>query len=347
MTTSAANAWDRLASRAVEPNPFFERRFVTAAATNLGGGDVEVLFIRSGNEWIGCMPVRMTRVLNLHLLVSNWKHSYSFLGTPLVDRDRIGEFSSSLMRSTAAREHGRFLALRTMSAGSVLDSILSAAAEIGPVDVLFKRASERAALERRPSADYDSGMKSKRRSELKRLRRRLGETLGAEIASRDRDDIGEAVEAFLRLEASGWKGRDGTAMASNHGSAEFFRTICTELGQEGRLRIRSLEAGDRVLAMTVDLRAGNSLFGFKTAFDEEFSRSSPGIHLQIDNFTAFHEHDSEQFIDSCSEPGNETMNALWPDRRSIVTLMLGRRSLVNPVIEQTIGAAYKARRQRA
>jgi CelD/BcsL family acetyltransferase involved in cellulose biosynthesis len=338
-------AWDRLTERAIEPNPFFERGFVTTACEQLGKIDVGVLFVEVDDGWAGCMPVHVTRALGLPLVVSSWKHPYSFLGTPLVDGDRLAEFSAALMRSVSQRDQGRYLALRRISGGPVLDSIRRAAKTI-KADVLFERSFERAALERRPEADYTSGLKSKRRSELKRQRRRLGESLDVEVEARDRPDVVNAIEAFLLLESSGWKGENGTAMSSDPRSANFFRTMCADFAAAGRLRIRSLEAGDRVLAMTVDLRAGDSLFGFKTAFDEELARFSPGIQLQIDNFADFHEHCSERYIDSCSEPDNETMNSLWPDRRTVATLLLGQRGIASGAIGRGLNAAYEIRRRR-
>jgi CelD/BcsL family acetyltransferase involved in cellulose biosynthesis len=343
---AASAAWDRLAARATEPNPFFERAFVAIASEKLGVDDVAVLHAPAGEEWAGCMPVRVTRTFGVRTVVSGWRHPYSFLGTPLVDGDRLDDFATALIRSVASREHGRYLALHRSSGGPVLESIRRAA-ETGGVDLLFEREAERAALERRPDGDYLSGLKSKRRSELKRQRRRLGESLEAELEARERADTGEAVEAFLRLEASGWKGKSGTAMASDERATDFFRAMCAEFAGEGRLRIRSLEADGRVLAMTCDLRAGDSLFGFKTAFDEELSRFSPGIQLQIDNFADFHERRSERYIDSCSEPDNETMNSLWPDRRSILTLLLGRHSFASGAIARAIGGAYEVRARRS
>jgi CelD/BcsL family acetyltransferase involved in cellulose biosynthesis len=343
LSPAASAAWDRLAERAAEPNPFFERAFATVASEKLGVGDVAVLCLREGDEWAGCMPVRTTRALGPSI-VSGWRHPYAFLGTPLVAGDRLEPFATALIRSVADREHGRYLALHRASDGPVLAAI-HRAAEAGGVDLLFERKAERAALERRPDGDYTSGLKSKRRSELKRQRRRLGEGLEAELDARERTDAGDAVEAFLRLEASGWKGENGTAMASDQRAADFFRAMCAEFAVAGRLRMRSLEAGGRILAMTCDLRAGDSLFGFKTAFDEELARFSPGIQLQIDNFADFHERGSERYIDSCSEPGNETMNSLWPDRRTIATLLLGRRSIASGLLGRAIGAAYEARRR--
>ncbi len=48
-------------SRGAEP--LFERAFVTVASEKLGVDDVAVLVMQIGNDWVGCMPVRITRVL--------------------------------------------------------------------------------------------------------------------------------------------------------------------------------------------------------------------------------------------------------------------------------------------
>ena len=86
---------------------------------------------------------------------------------------------------------------------------------------VYETPSERAMLERRPEDDYLSGMKTKRRRELDRQRRRLGEELGGEGPAEtvDRSEDPDAVADFLRLEAGGWKGREGTAMAAQERDA--------------------------------------------------------------------------------------------------------------------------------
>ncbi len=346
LTPEELNAWEQLAERAVEPNPFFEPAFVTVAANALDATGVQLLFDTQDGSWTGCMPVQLTRAMGLPLLLSTWKHSYSFLGTPLVDRDHVGDFSAALMRSVRDREHARFLLLRRSSDGPVLDAFKGARGEIGGLNVIFERSFVRAALARRPEFDYLSSLKSRRRSELKRLRRRLADELGGEIASRNRTDYPEAVETFLRLEASGWKGKEGTAMASEEGSADLFRSICAELSKTGRINLRSLEAGDRVAAMTCDISAGDTLFGFKSAYDEQLGRYSPGIQLQIDNFTAFHEQRDERLMDSCSEPTNEAANSLWPDRRPISTLVIGPSGLSGRIAAHVLDAVDRVRTRR-
>ncbi len=70
------------------------------------------------------------------------------------------------------------------------------------------------------------------------------------------------------IEASGWKGRSGTAFSSI-GHDQFFRDICAYFRERGRLQLLVLRAGDRPLAVKCNFRAGDGLFAFKIGFDED------------------------------------------------------------------------------
>ena len=180
-------------------------------------------------------------------------------------------------------------------------------------------------LKRRPENDYLSGVKSRHRRENQRLGRRLAEELGGELSVSDRAGDPSAADEFMRIEDSGWKGRAGTAMADDSGAAEFFREICARYAAAGRLQLLALEAGGTVAAMKCNIAAGDTLFSFKIAYEESLSRYSPGILMEVENVTVFHEQRAELVQDSCAQPGNEMINRLWPDRRSIETVVIGPR----------------------
>jgi CelD/BcsL family acetyltransferase involved in cellulose biosynthesis len=250
-------------------------------------------------------------------------HSYCFLGTPLVDRDHLDRFATSFATSARRRHHRRFLALGSVGDGKVFKAIRSTIAESDGLRVAYQEEHERAVLRRRPQPDYLSDLKSRHRRELRRLRRKLGEELGGELVVVDRAEEVEAREEFLRIEGSGWKGREGTAMGCIDGVGDFFREMCAGFAARGRLQMLSLETEGAVAAMKCNLGAGDAAFSFKIAYQDELSRFSPGILLEVENVEVFHERGSEQLLDSCAEPGNEMINRLWPDRRSIESLVLG------------------------
>jgi Acetyltransferase (GNAT) domain len=262
-----------------------------------------------------------------------WHSPYTFLGTPLVRRGAADRFAAALVDHLRGGL-GPFLLLRRAGVGEVVAAIEAAGAQ-GEVGAVFEREESRAALVRRPEDDYLAGMKSKRRSELKRQRRKLDEELGGEVEVVEQSGP-EAAEEFLALESGGWKGREATALAADDGTADFFRDICARFGADDRISLRALRNQGRCAAMTCDLTVGGIRFGFKTAYDEDLRRFSPGILLLIENFSHFHDGD-ETLFDSCSEPDNEPMNALWPDRRELTTVMFGP---ANPY-GKLIGAALR------
>jgi CelD/BcsL family acetyltransferase involved in cellulose biosynthesis len=341
LTADDRAAWDSLAARAVEPNPFFEPLFVDAAAGALGAEGVGLL-VDGGVEWSGCLPVQVRRIAGIAVLASSWRLPYTYLGTPLVDRDRVDAFAAALAASLRAGEHCRCLMLRRASDGPVLAALRARGAAAGVVPV-FERRFERGAYDGRPADRALEWMKSKRRSELKRQRRKLAESLDAEVEVTTRADTTAAVADFLALESSGWKGEEGTAMAAGDGSARLFEAMCGAFADAGRLRISTLAAGGRPLAMTCDLRAGTTLFGFKSAYDEELRRFSPGVQLQVENFTRFDGEEGERLFDSCAEADNEMINGLWPDRRPLATVAFARRGPLGWVLGRGLEAAYERR----
>ena len=137
----------------------------------------------------------------------------------------------------------------------------------------------------------------------------------------DRSNDPSAVEEFLALEAAGWKGRQGTALLSRKEDAEFFRAACRGLVASGRLRFLAL-TGSRTVAMQCNLIANGVIFGFKTCYDEELARHSPGVLLLLEVLASISLTGAVR-LDSCAEPGNELVNRLLPDRRPLETLIVG------------------------
>ena len=322
LDAGSVESWRSLATRVAEPNPFFEADFATTAGRHLGQQGVSLLVAAEGDEWRGCLPVRARtrwRRMPGRWLVG-WRHMYAFLGTPLLEAGAERPALEAML-AAADRQGPRVLVLEWLGRDG---PVAAAAAEVcaarggaGPIYEAF----ERAAIDRRPEATYLDGLSSSRRKELRRLRRRLGEAVGGEATTVDHSGDADAVQTFLALEQSGWKGRAGTAMASDPGHARFLHELCaTFFSSGGRLELLALEGGGRALAMQCNLLAGGCLFSFKVAHDEAYGRYSPGVHLEIAAIKAFHERDDVTRMDSCADPGNELINRLWPDRTRLVTV---------------------------
>jgi CelD/BcsL family acetyltransferase involved in cellulose biosynthesis len=347
LSAADVERWRALARQAAEPNPFFEPEYVLPAARLIGGRRLGLAVVKDADGWTACLPVHRPRRWHRVPLgcVATWQHKYCFLGTPLVRAGRV-EAAIAAIANELGRQRGELVGLDALAdEGPVREALRVANQRRGASEVPVSR-YRRAVLRRRAGGEGDLAVKAKHRRELERKRRRLAEELGAPLQAVDLADDAGAIEDFLRLEASGWKGRGGTAVASLEHEAEFFRAICASFRELGRLHLLSLQADGRRLAMACNLRAAEGVFGLKIAFDERWRRYSPGAQLLLDHLGWFERRTDADWLDSCVPPENELVNRLWPESRGIVTLAIAAGSARGRLAEAAIAAALRLRRAR-
>ena len=90
----------------------------------------------------------------------------------------------------------------------------------------------------------------------------------------------EELEAGLRLEASGWKGQEGTAILSSPAMASFYRDIARDALERGELRFSTLRLDGRLVAFDLAVLSQRRYFLLKTAYDESVRRLAPGLVLR-------------------------------------------------------------------
>jgi CelD/BcsL family acetyltransferase involved in cellulose biosynthesis len=162
------------------------------------------------------------------------------------------------------------------------------------------------------------------RQELRRRERRLAERGRlTHTVMRPGDDLGRWVDEFLRLEAAGWKGREGSALACSEANRRFAAQIFSAAFARGRLHMVGVDLDGRPLARCLSLLAGEGAYAFKTAYDEEFARYSPGVIAEVDRIREFHGLPGAQWMDSFTTPDNEVLNSVWKGRRAIQRLVIG------------------------
>jgi CelD/BcsL family acetyltransferase involved in cellulose biosynthesis len=314
-------AWRELAGRAIEPNPFYDPDFLIPAAALYDG--VELALIEAAGELIGALPLRASRRWRRvpASCLAVWRHEDCYLGTPLLTPDAPKDAMGALIDYTRSRGRG-LLAFEWIGTGETVEAAVRAAAAERGIEPIEYEKFDRAALVRRPDADYlRQKVSNGRARELRRLRRQLGELLDAPLEVHDRTGDDEAIEGFLRAEADGWKGAQGTAFAGRPRHADFFRDTCRRFADRGRLQLLVLSGGGVDLAWKVNFVAGDAVYCFKIAYAAEWARYSPGVQLELDFVDIFH-GTSSQWSDSCAAPDNEMINRLWPDRRSLATLLV-------------------------
>jgi CelD/BcsL family acetyltransferase involved in cellulose biosynthesis len=326
LSPELAAAWDRLAREASEPNPFAERWCLQSALHLLDPGrHARLLLVRDGCEGpvIGIMPIAAAAYYGRLPLrhVTGWAHPNHFLGVPLVRAGLESLFWSILLGWCDAAPWARTLVQvpRLTEHGPLHRALVEVArARGGEAETVHRE--ERALLESSLSPEdyWDAAVRPKKRKELRRQANRLAEQGAVRFR---RWQAGEPIEpwidAFLDLEARGWKGRAGSALASHSDTEAWFRAILTAAGEAGKLDMRALDLDERPLAMLINFLAPPGGFSFKTAFDEDYARFSPGVLLQQVNLDLL-EDPEIAWVDSCAAPGHPMIDSVWRERRALV-----------------------------
>jgi CelD/BcsL family acetyltransferase involved in cellulose biosynthesis len=171
----------------------------------------------------------------------------------------------------------------------------------------------------------ESALSSSTRKKLRQHRRKLSEQgkLVSTVVT-EPEAVRQALEEFLAMEMSGWKGRQGTALASSEGDAAFMRGAMAVLAEHGSAAIHSIYLDGKPVSMQLVARSGSAAFTWKTAYDEAFQDFSPGMLLLEDYTTAFLADKAIVFVDSCSFDDTGYMSA-WQERREVADLWIDAR----------------------
>ena len=314
--------WDDLAARAVAPQPYFTRPVLSAHARNGITATPRVLCVQVDERLAGLLPFRRgARIGWFGRGNAAWTSAFTTSSTPLIASDDPARAVAGLLDGMAR------LASIWIFPQLTLDDEIGRAllAEIGrrgwPARGLdpFRRA----VLDRRASHDaYLSELGTSRRRDLARRMRRLGELGTVEFRSETGSQrLADAVEAFLRLEAAGWKGRQGSALASRPETASFARDLFRE-GQGPLTRRADLLLVDgEPAAISLALVCSGTAYLWKTAYDERRRRLAPGLLLELEIVRAMHETGFADRLNSAADP-DTPLSELYPDREEVADLVV-------------------------
>ncbi len=323
--TDIVEPWRALCERAAEPNVFYDPAFALAAAPIFGHGVEAILIWDAAERLVGFFPFSVAaRRYGIRVpLILGWTHHFAPLGTPLVDRD----FSCEAIAAFLAR-----IARDDALPKLLLLPLLN---ESGPIAAALRASSIRcAAFDRHqrallaPTGEraryLEDAISAKRRKELRRQRHQLAD--GGSVAfsvAREPNEIAAALKDFLALEAGGWKGRAGTAIAQNPDIRRFVETAVMALANRGSAQVAQLLRGTQPIASTITLSSGRGAWGWKIAYDESFAAASPGVQLYFDLTTTLLADPAISFVDSCATPDHPMIDHLWRERLSLGDWLIG------------------------
>ena len=134
------------------------------------------------------------------------------------------------------------------------------------------------------------------RHSIRKARRRVSASGDASVVVATGSDVAGAYEAFIALEASGWKGRGAGALVKMAQERELLRDY---LRVSGTAQIRSLHIDGRLVASQVAVTVARTLFLWRIAYDQRFSALSPSNVLMADLVQT-----------CCADPGIDRIDCL-------------------------------------
>lgn len=339
-------AWEDLAANTVEPNVFYEPWMLLPALAAFGR-EARLSFVlvyttgpsNEGSKPVLCgfFPLQShARFRGLPVAYSSlWKYKYCVLCTPLLRpeyaSDCLAAFFAWLDR---APESGALLKLDYVAGDGLFQQLLTDYFNDSRNLLIVEERLNRALLERTgtgPTASeayINTALSGKRRKELRRqekLLREQGQLEFAALAAGAPAETEVWLEQFLQLEAQGWKGAAGSAIAATPAFREFFLQSSRAAAKRGQLMFLALQLNGKPIAMKCNLLSGAGSFAFKIAFDEAYANYSPGTHLELENIRRVHEATELaqlEWMDSCATAKHFMINRLWLSRRTIKTMLV-------------------------
>jgi CelD/BcsL family acetyltransferase involved in cellulose biosynthesis len=267
---SLADEWDNLADR-LGAVPFLRPGWFTAWYRAFAVGQIEILAARRGERLVAVAPLERGRV-SLRS-ATNW---HTPVWAPLVeDADALAALAGAMVERARP-----WLSLGFVDAGtSVLERLREATG----------RCRTRVyPLERSPFIrllgswdEYERRLTAKRRSNLRRMWRRMAEHGEVELQISEGDgDLRALLEEGFRVEASSWKGEQGTAINSAPETHTFYEEVGFWAARRGSLRLAFLNVGGQAVAFDFAIEEQGAHSLLKTGYDAAWRSFAPGVLLR-------------------------------------------------------------------
>jgi CelD/BcsL family acetyltransferase involved in cellulose biosynthesis len=278
-----------------------------------------VLVRSAAGRLTGLFPARIERPQGgLVPMLCGFTHPFAPLGVPLIDRDDteavVGAWLDRLAGDRAMPalllmpfipEQGAF--------ARTLDAVLSRTRRANAAFGQHQRALLDPGTER--DGYLERAVSAGRRKEMRRLRRRMEEFGPVTFDTMTNPDgIAAALQDFLVLEASGWKGAAGTAIVDEPAIKTFVQTAVSSLAADGHARIDRMLLDGKPIAATVTLQSGDTAWCWKIGYNEGMARFSPGVQLICELTEQLAADRRVARTDSCATADHPMINHLWRER---------------------------------
>lgn len=327
-------AFAELARRAVEPNPAMSPEAVLAACLLVPEEQIVVLCAwRSealGSEsLVGTWALRLRRdwrsgfapVLSAPLVPL-----YEVSSAPVLDRDDADDIARAMLRHLAASgDLPKTLTLPLLPMEGPGFRALEEACRATGSKLTTYEAWERPVMVAQPGDDAERYLRRSLGSGYKKRMqqfRSVGRSGAVSFQRKRRAAAQEAFGTFLALEAAGWKGAAGTAIACLPADAAYFNKLVELFAAQDSLQIDTLLLDSQPIAMGLLVDSAGTRQFLKIAYDETQGRHSPGRTLTIAMLQADFTEGPPAFFDSGAGDGVDAGTYAWGEHRPMANAIV-------------------------
>lgn len=263
--------WDALADRVGAPL-FARPGWYSAWRAAFGAGEPEFVTVRRDGRLAGIGALqRRGSVLES---MTNW-HTVEF--------DLLAEDETSVQNLAAAifETSPRRASFAFMTEGESCVGVLAAAASHARYRTITRTLESSPYVRIEGTWDaYQAGRDRHLVTETRRRRRRLEEQGSVTFELTDgRERLDSLLAEGFPIEASGWKGEQGTAILSRPETRRFYTDLARWAATRGALRLAFLRLNDRPLAFQFLIEDAQTLYFLKGGYETAFRKLAPGTLL--------------------------------------------------------------------
>ena len=301
--------WTELCEEGASNEPFFRPEWFAAFVANFEK-EIILITVRRGKKLRAVLPLvkksgklhglpvkKLQAVFNLNTMRFDLIHG--------ADQTEREEIVKAVWNEIKKQTEWNVLEMRLARKDSWLNDLLAIAEKenyptgIWQMDAAPIVRFPRADVKEKIIEEYFKGLKKQFRQDLKRRLRRLKE-LGKVEFVLTRGYRTELIQKYLELEAKGWKGQAGTAADCDPNAAQLHHDFARAIAAKDALFVYELRLDDKTIAMSVNIMYDRQTVFWKTSFDEEYRRYSPG-NLLI-----------QEFLADCIRNGSPELDMLSP-----------------------------------
>lgn len=178
-------------------------------------------------------------------------------------------------------------------------------------------------------ATYWQARPKKLRDNIRRYRNRAEKTAGplSVVMITDPAEMIAAIDRYGQLESTGWKAKEGTAIAPDNLQGQFYTDMLSTFAAKGQALVVELRAGARLVASRLFIRHDRIWIALKTTYDESQSAYAPGrllLHAVLEQACAEMPDGSVEFYTNVNRDQTEWATTL----RSIPHHQIFRNDLI-------------------